>query len=165
MQYSDVDERDPFERPIFEALLTPYRSLGRKGFTILMSVLIGCWLLFGSIFWSLGAWPIFGVFGLDVLLIYLAFRWNYQAAQAREEISVSRAALHIRQYSSTGKMTKHSFNPYWARFRIIRKPDIGIVSMRVENRDESVAIGSFLNPEDRENFARAFGNALSEVRR
>ncbi len=54
-----------------------------------MSALIGCWMFVGILFWSIGAWPIFGFFGLDVLLIYLAFRWNYRSARAREEISVS----------------------------------------------------------------------------
>ena len=31
-------------------------------------------------FLLLGAWPVFGFFGLDVLLLYLAFRANYRAA-------------------------------------------------------------------------------------
>jgi uncharacterized membrane protein len=157
MHHPDGAEPDRFETPIFEALLTPYRSLGRTGFTVLMAALIG--------FWSIGAWPIFGFFGLDVLLIYLAFRWNYRSARAREEISVSRAALHIRQYAPSGKMTAHQFNPFWTRFRVARKPDIGITNMSVESCDKHVAIGSFLNPDDRENFATAFRAALAEARR
>ncbi|PWL19322.1 DUF2244 domain-containing protein [Falsochrobactrum shanghaiense] len=165
MQYPDATQPDRFDSPIFEALLTPYRSLGRTGFTILMSVLITCWLFVSTVFWSLGAWPIFGFFGLDVLLIYLAFRWNYRAARAREEISVSRSTLLIRQYAASGKMTAHSFNPFWTRFNVARKPDIGITSMRVESRGDSVIIGSFLNPDDRESFASAFGKALSEAKR
>ncbi|KAB2701048.1 DUF2244 domain-containing protein [Ochrobactrum sp. Kaboul] len=165
MHHPDGAEPDRFETPIFEALLTPYRSLGRTGFTVLMATLIGCWLFVGILFWSIGAWPIFGFFGLDVLLIYLAFRWNYRSGRAREEISVSRAALHIRQYAPSGKMTAHQFNPFWTRFRVARKPDIGITDMSVESRDKHVAIGSFLNPDDRENFATAFRAALAKARR
>ena len=165
MHHPDGAEPDRFETPIFEALLTPYRSLGRTGFTVLMTALIACWMFVGILFWSIGAWPIFGFFGLDVLLIYLAFRWNYRAARAREEISVSRAALHIRQYAPSGKMTAHRFNPFWTRFRVARKPDIGITDMRVESHDKHVAIGSFLNPDDREDFATAFRAALAEARR
>lgn len=165
MQHPDGAQPDRFDTPIFEALLTPYRSLGRTGFMVLMSILITCWLFVGTLFWSIGAWPIFGFFGLDILLIYLAFRWNYHAARAREEISISRSALHIRQYTASGKVTAHRFNPFWARFNVARKPDRGIASMRVESRNDSVAIGSFLNPDDRESFASAFGKALSEARR
>src|SRR5690606_25768805 len=104
MQEPDPIEDSPFDKPIFEALLKPYRSLERTGFTILMSALITCWLLVGAVFWSMGAWPIFGLFGLDVLMIYLAFRWNYRAARAHEEISLSRSVLHIRQINSSGKL-------------------------------------------------------------
>lgn len=104
------------------------------------------------------------IFGLDVLLIYLAFRWNYRSARARE-ISVSRSALHIRKYAASGKMTAHRFNPFWIRFKVARKPDIGITGMSVESREASVAIGNFLSQDDRESFATAFGAALSEARR
>lgn len=165
MHHPDGAEPERFEIPIFEALLTPYRSLGRTGFYNLMSALTGCWMFVGILFWSIGAWPIFGFFGLDVLLIYLAFRWNYHAARAREEISVSRAALQVRKYAASGKMTTHHFNPFWARFKVARKPDIGITAMRIESRENSIVIGSFLNPDERESFATAFGAALAEARR
>ena len=165
MHHPDGAEPDRFDTPIFEALLTPYRSLGRTGFHILMGALIGCWMFVGILFWSIGAWPIFGFFGLDVLLIYLAFRWNYRSARAREEITVSRSALHIRQFAASGKVTAHRFNPLWARFKVARKADIGITLMSVESRESRVTIGSFLSPDDRESFAMAFGAALAEVRR
>ncbi len=164
MQHPDGANPDTFDTPIFEALLTPYRSLGQTGFRVLMGAMISCWLFVSMVFVSIGAWPIIGFFGLDVLAIYLAFRWNYRAARAREEISVSRAALHIRKYEASGTMTTHLFNPFWTRFNITRKPDIGITTMRVESRENSVLIGSFLNPDDRENFATAFGKALREAR-
>lgn len=165
MHHPDGAKPDRFDTPIFEALLVPYRSLGRTGFRVLMGSLIACWLFVVILFWSIGAWPIIGFFGLDVLAIYLAFRWNYRAARAREEISVSRSQLSIRQYAASGKLTAHRFNPFWTRFRVARKPDIGITDMRVESRQNAVAIGSFLNPDDRERFATAFSAALAEARR
>lgn len=165
MYHPDGAKPDRFDTPIFSALLTPYRSLGRNGFKLLMAALIACWLFVVLLFWSIGAWPIIGFFGLDVLAIYLAFRFNYRAARAREEISVSRSQLSIRQYAASGKLKAYRFNPFWTRFRVARKPDIGITDMRVESRDQAVAIGSFLNPDDRERFAHAFGAALVEARR
>ena len=32
----------------------------------------------GVVFLLMGAWPVFGFFGLDVLLLYWAFRLNYR---------------------------------------------------------------------------------------
>jgi len=70
---------------IFSAIITPHRSLGPSGFLIFMLCLGGLSFISGVIFVSLGAWPVFGFFGLDVLLVYLAFRANYRSARAYED--------------------------------------------------------------------------------
>jgi uncharacterized membrane protein len=162
--HPDGAQPDHYDRPIFEALLKPYRSLGRQGFIILMSALIACWLTVSLVFLSLGAWPILGFFGLDIALIYWAFRVNYRAAQAREEIVISKADLHIRQIAASGHISNHHFNPFWTRFHVERRPDIGIIAMNIESRGQLLNIGSFLNPDDRERFATAFSSALHEAK-
>jgi len=153
-------ELNAAETPLFRALLVPHRSLGRRGFHVLMAVLVGFWGVFGLVFWSLGAWPVFGFLGLDVLAIWLAFRWNYRAARVREEVEVSRVALDIRKIAPSGRLQSFRFNPFGARFEVARHDEIGIVRMAVAGEGRSVAIGAFLNPEDRESFAAAFGRAL-----
>ncbi len=152
------------DQPFFTALLTPYRSLGRTGFLILFGAMLSAWAIIGIIFLSHGAWPIFGFFGLDVVALYVAFRFNYRAARAREEVSVSRTELHIRKISPSGKSEQHRFNPFWTRFSVARHSEIGITRMAVETREQSVAIGSFLNPDDRESFATAFSRALATAK-
>lgn len=160
-----MQETNPADEPIFRALLTPHRSLGRKGFYVLMGILCSMWLGTGAFFLSLGAWPVFGFFGLDVLLLYVAFRMNYRAARVREEVSVSRTALDILKVEPSGKSQRFRFNPFWARFRIARHEEIGITDMAVEGEGRRVHIGSFLNPDDRESFATAFGQALATAKR
>lgn len=152
------------DAPIFKALLTPHRSLGRTGFLVLMGLLVAIWIGMGGLFLSMGAWPIFGFFGLDVLLIYLAFRASYRSGRAREEVAVSRTRLHIRKIAPSGREEAHAFNPFWTRFRIARHDEIGITDMAVEGEGRRVAIGSFLNPDDRESFATAFGQALATAK-
>lgn len=152
------------DEPFFKALLTPHRSLGRTGFLILMMTLLAAWVVTGVIFLSLGAWPVFGFFGLDVLLLYLAFRANYRAARVREEVSVSRTTLDIRKYAPSGRHVAHHFNPIWARFAVARHNMIGITEMAVEGQGRRVAIGNFLNPDDRESFASAFAGALARAK-
>lgn len=152
------------DEPFFSALLTPHRSLGRTGFAVLMGVLTVCWLATGAIFLSQGAWPVFGFFGLDVLLVYVAFRLNYRAARAREEVSVSRTALDIRKIAPSGRTEAHRFNPFWSRFSVARHEEIGITRMAVEAQGKIVPIGGFLNPSDRESFAAAFSRALATAK-
>ena len=154
----------PADEPFFEALLTPHRSLGRTGFMLIMGALLFSWAVTGAIFLSYGAWPVFGFFGLDVIGLYIAFRLNYRAARAREEVSVSRTALDIRKVAPSGKAEAHHFNPFWARFSVARHSEIGITGMEVEGQGDRVAIGAFLNPDDRESFAAAFSRALSKAK-
>ncbi|HEY6632207.1 MAG TPA: DUF2244 domain-containing protein [Rhizobiaceae bacterium] len=152
------------DEPFFRALLTPHRSLGRKGFVVLMGALLFGWLATGTIFLAHGAWPVFGFFGLDVLLVYICFKLNYRAARAREEVSVSRTSLDITKVAPSGRSEAHHFNPFWAKFAISRHDEIGIVSMAVEGQGRCVSIGGFLNPDDRESFATAFSRALATAK-
>jgi len=152
------------EQPFFRALLMPHRSLGRTGFFILIGGLLFGWLVTGAFFLSVGAWPIFGFLGLDVVAVYIAFRINYRAARAREEVSVSRTLVDIQKIAPSGKRQQHRFNPFWARFKVARHAEIGITRMAVEGQGREVAIGSFLNPDDRESFANAFGEALATAK-
>lgn len=152
------------DAPFFKALLVPHRSLGPKGFAVLMGLLILIWATVSAVFMSLGAWPVFGFFGLDVLGLYIAFRLNYRAARVREEVSLSRTNLFIRKVPPSGRVEEHSFNPFWTQFRVQRHAEIGITGMAVETREKRVLLGGFLNPDDRENFAEAFGRALATAK-
>ncbi len=157
-------ETNTADAPVFQALLTPYRSLSGRGFAVLMGLLLLVWLTIGAVFLRIGAWPVFGFFGLDILAIYVAFRVNYRAARVREEVRLSRTSLDIRKVPPSGKAQEHHFNPFWTRFRIDRHDEIGITDMAVEMRGERVELGSFLNPDDRESFATAFGQALATAK-
>lgn len=158
-------DRTSFDDVIFSATLTPYRSLGRRGFLVLMGVIGGLWFVTGIYFWAHGAWPVFGFFGLDFLAVYLAFKLNYRAARAYEEVEVTRTALVIRKVKPSGKAEELRFNPQWARLEVERIEDEGVTRIFVRAREGRVPVGAFLNPEDRTSFAQAFGAALAEARR
>ncbi len=153
------------EEPIFDALLTPHRSLGRSGFLVLMGAMCMAWAFVGAMTLAYGQWPVFGFFGLDVLGLYAAFRWTYYTGRAREEVWLSRTQLAIRQVAPSGKAKEHHFNPFWTRFRVDRHPEIGVTAMTVSGHGRRVGIGAFLNPVDRESFSSAFGAALAQAKR
>lgn len=152
------------EQPIFAAELVPHRSLGRKGFRILLLLTGSVCLVHALFFVMTGAWPIGLFFGLDFLLLYGAFLLNYRSGRAREEVVVSRTRLLIRKFTPSGRMTEHRFNPFWARFFVRRHDEIGITSMLVTGEGRRTDVGSFLNPDDRESFAKAFRSALATVK-
>ena len=152
------------DQPVFSAELIPYRSLGRKGFRVLLLLSALVAIFYGGFFLVSGAWPIGFFLGLDFLLLYVAFRANYRAGQVKEQVVVSRTDLSIRKFSPKGEVVEHHFNPFWARFRVRRHDEFGILSMHVTGEGRVTDIGSFLNPDDRESFAKAFRTALATVR-
>jgi uncharacterized membrane protein len=152
------------DQPIFVAELTPYRSLGRKGYRILFAITGTVCFVHAIFFMATGAWPIGLFFGLDFLLLYGAFWLNYRAARAREEVTVSRTNLSIRKFTPAGRMTEHSFKTLWARFFVKRHEEFGITSMAVAGEGRQTEIGAFLNPDDRESFAKAFKGALATAK-
>ncbi|KAA0971711.1 DUF2244 domain-containing protein [Aureimonas fodinaquatilis] len=152
------------EQLLFRALLTPYRSLGKLGFTLMMLTFGFVSLVTGLVFLSHGAWPVFGYFGLDVLLLWLAFRYNNRAALASEEVSISRTLLLIRKTSPRGKVQEITYNPFWTRFDVRRHHEYGVTHMAVSGSGNTTEIGAFLNPEDRETFATEFGRALATTK-
>jgi uncharacterized membrane protein len=161
-----VDETNTINsEPVFNAVLTPYRSLGRTGFVILVAVTLAI-TLFNVIFFLVAdALPVAMFFGIDILLLYGAFWLNYRSARAREEVSVSRTELAIRKVAPSGRTRVSRYNPFWARFQVDRHEEFGITGMAVTEKGRRTTLGSFLNPDDRESFARAFTAALASVKR
>jgi len=155
----------PEDAPVFTAELTPYRSLGRRGFKIFFLLAGLLSLVHAFVFFVIGAWPVVFFFGLDYLLLFGAFWLNNRSSLSREEVSVSRTDVSVRKFTPSGKITEHRFNPFWARFNVARHQEIGIVSMTISGGGRRTDIGSFLNRDDRETFAVALSGALATVRR
>ena len=61
----------------WQATLTPHRSLSRQGFLVVMTLVVAVNLVVGALFMAIGAWPVAGFAGLDVLIIWWAFRANF----------------------------------------------------------------------------------------
>lgn len=156
---------DATSRPaLFDAVLTPYRSLGTAGFATLMGLFAAVSLMVGLIFQLVGAWPVVGFFGLDIVLLAAAFLINYRSARAFEQVILSRDLLLIRQVRANGGTHEARFNPYWTRLHVERDEEVGVTRVRVTSQDRSLALGNFLNPADKESFAAALGEALATVR-
>lgn len=151
--------------PIFSVVITPHRSLGRYGFMILMAAVAGVSFAAGMVFLLIGAWPVFGFFGLDVLLLYWAFRINYRRASAFEDITITPSELRVRKVSHRGKTSEWSANPLWVRLEQIIHEEYGLERLYLVSRGERLAIGEFLGPEEKSSFAKALGRALAEARR
>ena len=160
-------DNDPHsERTIFSAILTPHRSLGPSGFLILMCCLGGASFATGVVFILLGAWPVFGFLGLDVLLVYLAFRINYRDAAAYEEVTVTASELTVRKVTPRGRVREEwTANPLWVRLQQDVHEEFGVERLFLVSRGQRLAIAGFLGPKEKQSFAQALSQALFEAKR
>ena len=153
------------EPTIFSAVITPHRSLRNVGFLVLMAVFGGVSFIAGMAFLMMGAWPVFGFFGLDVLLLYWAFRLNYRHAAAYEEVTMTPVALTVRKVSHRGVVREWVLNPLWVKLDKVVHDEFGIERLFLVSRGKQLAIASFLGPDEKASFAQAFGDALAEAKR
>jgi uncharacterized membrane protein len=156
---------DDGEPTLFSAILTPYRSLGGTGFLVLMSLVSVVSFAAGLVFFLLGAWPIIGFLGLDVLLVYAAFRANYRAAAAYESVTMTPSALTVRKVSHRGEVAEWTLNPVWVRLDREVHEEFGIERLFVVSHGRRFPIAAFLGPHEKAEFALAFSAALQQARR
>jgi uncharacterized membrane protein len=153
------------EPTLFSALLTPHRSLNRTGFLLLMGFISVISFISGLVFLSMGAWPVLGFFGLDVLAIYWAFRVNFHRATAYEEIAVTPTTLHVRRVTHLGAVSEWSFNPLWVRLDVETSDEFGVERLALVSRGRSLGIATFLGPDEKLSFSKALSAALASARR
>lgn len=153
------------EPPLFSAVLTPHRSLDRTGLRAVMLVVGGTSALAGAAFLAMGAWPVSGFFGLDVLLVYLALRTSVGAAKAFEEVLVTASELRVRKVSRRGQVSEWTLNPLWVRLHCIRDEEFGMQRVLLVSRGRSLPVAAFLPPQEKESFAAALGRAIGEAKR
>jgi uncharacterized membrane protein len=157
---------DPEPEPeLFSALLTPHRSLNRTGFLVLMGFLSAVSFAAGFAFLLMGAWPVFGFFGLDVLAIYWAFRINFRHAKATEQIRVTPSELRLRRVSHRGRVVEFVLNPLWVQLDQKAHAEFGIEKLYLVSKGRRVSVASFLGPDEKASFAKALLAALQVAKR
>jgi uncharacterized membrane protein len=160
------DYDPPHDQPtLFSARVTPHRSLNRTGFTLLMAFIGIVSFVAGLAFCLMGAWPVLGFFGLDVLVIYWAFRLNFRSASASEDIVLTPSELRVRRVSHRGHVVEWTLNPLWVQLEKTGDPEFGIERLYLISRGRRLSIGNFLGPEEKESFSKALLAALQTAKR
>jgi len=159
-------DNDPIPEPtLFSVTITPHRSLSRAGFLVVMLLIGGFSFVGGVVFFLIGAWPVVGFLGLDVLLVYWAFRANYRAARAYEQVTVTPSELRLRKVSHWGQASEWTLNPLWTRIEREAHEEFGLLRLFLVSRGGRLAVAGFLGPQEKERFAKALTAALSEAKR
>ena len=156
-QHSDEPE------VLFDAVLSPHRSLSPRGFLALMLAIGGVSFAAGMVFFLVGAWPVVGFLGVDVLLIFLAFKLSYRRARGYESLHLTREGLTVRSVDPRGRERCWRFQPAWLQVEM-DDPPRHESRLELRSHGRTLAIGGFLTPGERLDLARALREALERAR-
>lgn len=147
---------------VYSAIIRPHRSTGPAGMRVVILLVAGVWAVVGTVFVSVGAWPVLPFLGLEIGLLAGAFALNNRAASAEEAINLTAEALTVRRVDHWGKQTHFSFPPHWLQ---VNTDTSGPSGPRLELRSHgrSMFIGNFLLPDERLALARTLRRELSRL--
>ena len=147
----------------FDTELRPHRSLHPTGFAVAMLAASVLGFAIGVAFMIAGAWPVFGFCGLELILLYVAFRLNYRSGRHYEHIRLTDDGLQIRRYGPQGEIGRDDIEPNWLRVMVSETPpDKGQLILSSHGR--SVTIGGFVPPAQRHEVAAALRAAIERYR-
>lgn len=152
------------DQVFFDATLSPHRSLPPKGFTWVMAILGGGSFCISLGFVLHGAWPVTGFCGLDVALVYLAFRLSYRSARQIETVRLTSRALDIERVDVRGQRRHWRFEPYWLKI-IFEEWDEDQNRLLLASHGRSLVVGAFLSSPERRDLALSLTAAQAEWRR
>ena len=150
---------------LLDVRLRPHRSLDGGQFRILMGVVALVGTVSSLPFVIAGAWPVGGFMGLDVLLVYLAFRASFRSARAYEDISVTPLEMLLAKVSAKGNRAEWRFHPAWVRLHKVEHEEYGLQHLSVRERGRSIEVAGFLGADAKADFASQLSRALAEARR
>lgn len=147
---------------VYSAVLTPNRSLTRRGYRALLAVVLIVNLSFAGLFLSVGApaMVLFTVIGFTA--VWLAFEVNFLAARQFERVDLCDELVRIVRVTPKGEVTVWTANPFWTRLEThkVGEPG-GELSLITKNR--RISLGTFMPPPERERFAGVLSGRLNDV--
>ncbi|MFV1849348.1 MAG: DUF2244 domain-containing protein [Thalassospira sp.] len=150
-------------KPIFRVDLFPPRSLSRRAARNILFMLAALTTTIGFIFWSVGAWPVIGFLGVDVILLALAFHFSFRSARAEERIELRPGTLRVTQISARGERAEFDFQPYWLRVVLERGED-DQCALFLRTHGKSLEIARFLGADEKTDLAARLEAVLRQTR-
>ena len=146
----------------------PHRSLSKKGFAIVMAALGVLAFSIGLGFFLMGAWPVIGFLGLELLVVWGAFKLNYRAAQRRQTVTADSQIFEVENTYPNGTTESQKLPTAWARLRVTpsEAPDTSTriqQKITVASHGVHVPIGEFLHPAETGKLAREVQGMLDQA--
>ncbi len=142
----------------FSRVLRPHRSSSERAVKIVTGFVLCLFIPTGMVFLLVGAWPVFGFMGLEVIALIFALRYNHKVGSAFEAITLTDNEFRHSKVNHWGKRKHTSFQPQWLQVRI-DEPSQQLIA---GTHGKRVVIGKFLTDDEREELCTVL---IEEIRR
>ena len=143
--------------------LWPYRSLSVRGFRIFMAVLASLMSIIATGFFLLGAWPVIGFLGAEILIVWFAFKVNYRAGQLVETVKITPDYVQITRTNWRGNETQTCLDSPWVRAELFKEQEHR-PKLFLRAHAQKMEIGTFMPLVEKNALAKALNDALMRVR-
>jgi len=142
----------------FSRVLRPHRSSSDRAVKIVTGFVLCLFIPTGTVFLLVGAWPVFGIMGLEVIALIFALRYNHKVGSAFEAITLTDSEFRHSKVDHWGKRKHTSFQPQWLQVRI----DDNSQQLIAGTHGKRIIIGKFLTKDEREELCEIL---VEEIRR
>ncbi len=148
---------------VFEAEVTPHRSLSPRGLRLVIGFVCCVSLCSTTLFWSLGAWPIAGFNGGEILLAMVLLRAHAKSNRQRELLLLTGSALRILRTDASGRDSERSLAPGWLNVVLEERPG-RVPGLYLTSRGRVVEVARALGEPEKRDLAAALKAAVHRVK-
>lgn len=160
---SEITEPSARAATIFEAVVTPHRSMSTRGMYVVFGLMAAGSLLVTSLMYFLGALPVIGFNGADLILAITLYGMNMRAARASEVIRLTDERLTITRTTPRGRRSEISMAPHWLRAELEENTGSNPI-LSIANRECRHIVGLALGEAERRDLAQALRAAFERLR-
>ncbi len=148
---------------LFHAEIIPHRSLSPRALRALLRVICALCGTTALMFVWLGAWPVGGFTGLELLLAAFLFRLNARGVRGVEIITLSAAGLLVQRTDPSGARRELRLPPSWLRLELEERPGRA-PALILSERARRIEVARDLGEEEKRDLAASLAQALDNLR-
>ena len=148
---------------LLEAFLSPSVAIKLSTVRWILS-LFGCvCILVGLTFAIIGARPVLGFMGIEVILLFAVYRFCVRNSRMAEQIILSGHSLLFRRIDRYGNMSITNLEPLWLRVEIGTAKGV-FRHIILASKGRTYNVGVFLTPKEKVVLLNALQRALKKLR-
>ncbi len=148
---------------LFEAKLRPHRSLSLRGLYIVLGFLGTISLGVTTLFWYLGAWPIAGFNGGEMLAAAALLRAHARSRREREVLLLSESGMRVLFYDQNGGTRERHLPGGWLNV-VIEERRGRVPGLLLTTHGRRFEVARMLGEDEKRDLAKALRDVLHRMR-